>query len=115
MHFVGGGPLEGDVIALATKLGISDRIVLHGKLSAGQKIFEFIDSLDLYLQFSKTEGLPRALIEAISRGCPSISSDVGGVHELLPADLLVRSMDVDGLAKLTPQKIQALAQSWEMN
>src|SRR5699024_2380880 len=33
--------------------------------------------------------LPRAVIEAMSRGCPVIASSVAGTPELLPVDYLV--------------------------
>ena len=42
-----------------------------------------MSTLDLYLQPSDTEGLPRALIEAMSVGCPCVGSDAGGIPELI--------------------------------
>lgn len=48
-----------------------------------EKVFEWIDNIDVYVQPSKTEGMPRALIEAMSRACPCIGSNVGGIPELL--------------------------------
>ncbi len=71
--------------------------------------------MDLYLQFSKIEGLPRALIEAIARGCPAISSNVGGINELLSMETLVNSGDSLALSnKISrllkdPQKIKKAA------
>lgn len=47
------------------------------------EVFAWLDEIDIYIQPSKTEGMPRALIEAMSRACPCISSDVGGMPELL--------------------------------
>ena len=38
---------------------------------------------DVYVQPSKTEGLPRAVIEAMSVGCYVIGTNVGGIPELL--------------------------------
>ena len=40
--------------------------------------------MDIYIQPSLTEGLPRALIEAMSRGLPCLASRAGGIPELLP-------------------------------
>lgn len=48
-----------------------------------EKVFEWLDTIDVYIQPSKTEGMPRALIEAMSRACPCIGSDAGGIPELL--------------------------------
>ena len=50
----------------------------------------FYDSLDIYIQPSKLEGLPRAVIEAMSRGCPVLGSDVGGIPELLDNECLFK-------------------------
>jgi len=48
-------------------------------------LFSWLDTIDVYAQPSRTEGLPRALVEALSRGVPSIGADTGGIPELLPA------------------------------
>lgn len=80
-HIVGNGneiPLK----SLAESLGISDKIVFHGALKH-EEIFRFLDDMDLYAQPSDTEGLPRALIEAMSRGLPCFGTNVGGIPELL--------------------------------
>jgi glycosyltransferase involved in cell wall biosynthesis len=47
------------------------------------KVNVWLDDLDIYVQPSFTEGLPRALVEAMSRGLPCFGSDVGGIPELL--------------------------------
>ncbi|WP_421722094.1 glycosyltransferase [Alloalcanivorax xenomutans] len=62
-------------------------------------VVKWLDGLDLYCQPSRTEGLPRSLIEAMSRGCPAIASNVGGMSELLPASRLVSSDDPRALAE----------------
>ena len=46
-------------------------------------MLEWLSKYDLYVQPSHTEGLPRALIEAMSVGLPCIGSRVGGIPELL--------------------------------
>ena len=48
-----------------------------------------MDNIDIYLQPSYTEGLPRALVEAMSRALPCIGSNVGGIPELLRESELV--------------------------
>ncbi|MEO6151499.1 MAG: glycosyltransferase, partial [Mucilaginibacter sp.] len=56
------------------------------------------DSLDLYLHPSKHEGLPRAVIEAMSRACPVLASTIAGTPELLPAKYLHEPGDYKKLA-----------------
>ncbi|MFY8285224.1 glycosyltransferase family 4 protein [Pseudoalteromonas sp. SSMSWG5] len=47
------------------------------------KLFDLLDFSDLYIQPSNQEGLPRATIEAMSRGLPCIVSNAGGLPELV--------------------------------
>ena len=70
-----------------------------GTLPAGDAVAAWLDSLDVFLLPSDQEALPRALIEAMSRGCPAVGSAVGGVPELLEERYLHRRRDAKGLAR----------------
>ena len=103
LHILGGGdpaPWQDE----AARLGVADLVHFEGTLPAGQPVFEWLDKIDIYLQPSLKEGLPRALIEAMSRGCPAIASTVAGIPELLPADDLIKPGDTDALARLLQQR-----------
>lgn len=80
------------------KNGVADRVVFKGQMKH-QQVLEWIDSLDIYIQPSMQEGLPRALIEAMSRACPAIGSSTGGIPELLPSDAIFKRGNVDSLIK----------------
>ena len=41
------------------------------------------NSVDLFISTSQTEGLPISMQEAMAHGIPIVSTDVGGVHELI--------------------------------
>jgi glycosyltransferase involved in cell wall biosynthesis len=71
------------LIDLSKRYNVENNIIFSGSLPGGEKVFEWLDSLDLYIQPSLTEGLPRALIEAMSRGLPCVASSVGGIPELI--------------------------------
>jgi glycosyltransferase involved in cell wall biosynthesis len=89
LAMVGAGRHFEEVQALAARLGIQDQVRFLGQLPSGKPIFDFLDSLDLFVLPSRAEGLPRALLEAMARGCPCIGSNIGGIPELLaPADLV---------------------------
>jgi glycosyltransferase involved in cell wall biosynthesis len=47
---------------------------------------------------SRTEGLPRALVEAMARALPSVGSAVGGIPELLDESCVVPPDDPVALA-----------------
>ena len=98
---------EGDpgvYITVASKLGIADKVFFDGLLPRGEEVDAWLDRIDIYLQPSLTEGLPRSLIEAMSRGCPSLASSVGGIPELLDKKVLFSSMDREEMF----EKIEAL-------
>lgn len=83
LEFVGSGDPTW-VLDLAREYRILDSIKIIGTLPAGEEgIFPFLDNLDLYIHPSLTEGLPRVVIEAMSRGRICLASDAGGTVELL--------------------------------
>ena len=103
VHILGGGdPLPWQ--AEAADLGIDDLVHFDGTLPAGDPVLHWLDSIDLYLQPSLQEGLPRALIEAMSRGCPALASTTAGIPELLPREDLIRPGDTDALARLLKRR-----------
>ena len=69
-------------------MGLAERVCFLGQLPAGDAVRTELDKADLFVIPSRTEGLPRALIEAMARGLPCIGSQVGGIPELLtPEDM----------------------------
>lgn len=82
----GDGRYKSVMIGLAAKLGIADATEFAGQLPFGKAVVELLDSIDLFVLPSRAEGLPRALLEAMARGCPCVGSDAGGIPELLAAD-----------------------------
>lgn len=95
-----GGGNTAAWMELAAQHGLQEKVEFDGVLPAGAAVLRWLDDVDIYLQPSLREGLPRALIEAMSRGCPAIASDVAGIPELLPSALLHGPGDVNHLAKL---------------
>jgi glycosyltransferase involved in cell wall biosynthesis len=95
---VGDGKFRTDLMAQAERAGISSRVEFPGWVTAGEPVRHILDTADLFVLPSRTEGLPRALIEAMARGLPCIGSDVGGIPELLDAENLVPAGDSAALA-----------------
>jgi len=79
---VGGGNSRW-VEGLSRRYGLQNNLKVCGVISSRDEMNSFLDSLDLYIHPSITEGLPRAMIEAMSRGCPVLSSNAGGIPELI--------------------------------
>lgn len=89
---VGGGD-PSYINKLVKEYALEKEIEIVGTLKAGKEIFNFLDKLDLYIQPSLTEGLPRAVIEAMSRVCPILASSVGGIPELIEMKYLHKPGD----------------------
>jgi glycosyltransferase involved in cell wall biosynthesis len=83
---------------VAKRLGIADQIFFDGSLSAGEAVMSWLDCIDIYIHPSLKEGLPRALIEAMSRGCPCVATRIAGIPELLDDDFLINKKDSLALA-----------------
>lgn len=95
-HVVGGGNPE-KFYKQAKSYGVRGNVFYDGTVEHS-KISEFYDFLDVYVHPSYTEGLPRVVVEAISRGCPCLVSRAGGTPELV-ADICIHNIkDANKLA-----------------
>ena len=96
-----GGVGEIDSVrALATQLGVQASVKLPGWLGPRDKQAALAAST-LFLLPSYHEGMPMALLEAMSWGLPVIATPVGGIPQIVTNDvngLLVAPGDVAGLA-----------------
>jgi len=95
-YLISGGKGE-KLHQIAKSLQIEDQIHFLGRLNRNQ-VFETLDNADIYVQPSLTEGLPRSVIEAMSRALPCIGSNVGGIPELIEDKFLVPKKDEKVLA-----------------
>lgn len=85
--------------ALVKKLGIEQEVIFLGSLPH-KEVFEELKAIDVYIQPSLQEGLPRAVVEAMSLACPVIGSNVGGIPELISQDMLFKKKDSNQLANI---------------
>ena len=74
--------------SLIKKNNLEGDVVFCSSLPSGQPVLDWLDNIDIYIQPSRQEGLPRALIEAMSRGCICIGSTAGGIPELLESEFV---------------------------
>lgn len=97
-QLVGGGNKE-KLEKLAIKLDVKDDVKFLG-VKPHNEIFEWLDNIDVYIQPSNTEGMPRALIEAMSRACPCIGSNVGEISNLLDKECIFRKKNYNKLKEI---------------
>ena len=95
---VGEGKYRPQLKAQAHALGLTSFVRFTGQLSSAEQVRAELDAADLYIMASRTEGLPRALLEAMAQGMACIGTQVGGIPELLAPDALVPANDPTALA-----------------
>ncbi|WP_328534907.1 glycosyltransferase [Micromonospora zamorensis] len=95
---IGTGRQQAHLERLATQLGVRDKIDFVGSVPAGAQVRQHVDAADLFAMPSRTEGLPKALVEAMARGLPAVGSSVGGIPELLDEEDIVPPDDHAALA-----------------
>lgn len=84
----------------AEKHGVEDRLYFDKPLNNTADVFGWIDGIDLCILPSRSEGLPRCIIEACSRACPCIVSDVAGNKELIDEKWRHKAGDFRRLSEL---------------
>ena len=82
LTLVGDGPLAEQYRNLAKQLNLEDKIVLTGRLTHEQ-ISQLLIEQDVYIHYSLTEGMARAILEAMAVGLPVIATDVGFIKGVL--------------------------------
>lgn len=75
---IGQGPLEGEIRAQRTALGLDDRVDLLGFRPDAIRL---LAGCDLFALASHYEGYPVAIMEAMAVGLPVVATEVGGVPE----------------------------------
>jgi len=96
---VGDGDLKPEAVALASELGIMDRVVFQPFRT---DIPDLLSAVDIYCLPSLWEGFPIGMLEAMAMGVPVVASSVDGNRELVVngvTGVLVNPGDVFGLAQ----------------
>ena len=95
----GDGELRAELQDYARQLGIAERTRFLGWRRDLATIYA---ATDVFLLTSRNEGTPVALIESLAAGVPGVSTDVGGVGDVVDSDaigLLAPFGDAPGLAR----------------
>ena len=105
VKFIGTGNLEDNLKKLCKNLGIEKNIIFKGQIDGIEEIQKEHKKSDLFLFPTKSEGLPRALIEAMANSLPCVSTHVDGIPELLPVEYLVNYENIDMMVKIVEKFI----------
>ena len=96
---VGDGPLKPDIVKRSEDLKLSGQTVMTGERN---DIPELLSIMDIVIQPSIVEGLPRVIIEAMAMAKPIVASDIDGIREEIDHEktgILVPSKNPNALAE----------------
>jgi glycosyltransferase involved in cell wall biosynthesis len=100
LTILGEGPLRNSLIEQTIALGLSRSVRFVGFQS---NPWTYLKHAHLFVLPSRYEGLPNALLEALTLGVPAVASDCpGGIREIASCSgdvLLVENENVESLAK----------------
>lgn len=82
IHMVGDGPMKKKLQKAAKDLGISENIEWHGWVDKN-RLLELYQQSDCFINPSFCEGMPNAVLEAMSCGLPVIASNVPGNNDVI--------------------------------
>ena len=98
--WLGDGKYKEEMEHYAEKLGIAGHVRFEGLVPAGKEVINYILKSDIFVLVSQTEGLPRALIEAMACGKFCVATNVGGIPELLDSRWLIKPRNANALADM---------------
>ena len=94
---VGDGELRTDLEQTARDFGLAERVRFLGWRRDLPTIY---GASDVFLLTSRNEGTPVALIESLAAGVPGVSTDVGGVRDVIDSDAVGLTAQYDDAAGL---------------
>jgi teichuronic acid biosynthesis glycosyltransferase TuaC len=84
---VGDGEMRASLRALASRLGVSERVRFTGVLDQTQMV-DYYSAADMLVLATLREGMPNVVLEAVSCGLPVVATDCAGVAELIDRPVL---------------------------
>jgi glycosyltransferase involved in cell wall biosynthesis len=97
-EIAGDGPCMTELVVLGDRLGLTDRVCLHGQV---HDVPALLSRAGLFVLPSLSEGISLTLLEAMARGLPVVATAVGGNCEVVQPNvtgLLVPAADPSSLA-----------------
>jgi glycosyltransferase involved in cell wall biosynthesis len=97
--FYGEGPEEENLKRLVKHLGLGRRVIFAGLRSDMARV---LSGLDIFVLSSRSEVSPMVLLESMALEVPVISTDVGGISEMMEpgkSGLLTENENVEEMAE----------------
>lgn len=79
----GEGDLREELLAKAARLGLDGDAIFPGAFASREELKRILTHTDAFLLSSILEGQPLVIVEAMAYGCPIVTTNVGGIPELI--------------------------------
>lgn len=91
----GDGPCHEKLVLETNEMSLLDAVNLPGAVG---NVKDYYAVSDVYVQASHREAMPMSVLEALAAGLPIVSTDVGGLHDVVMDNgILVDDIDEDAL------------------
>lgn len=98
LDIIGDGKFVDKIKDASCDLGIKNQIRYHG-LMQHTDVLTMLRTASVFIYPTKTEGLPRVVIEAMSQSSVVVASNVAGIPELLNELDIFEPNDIDGMGR----------------
>lgn len=98
-YYLLGGGSPAFLQGLVKKYGIESQVHFMG-IVPHDEVFATLDKMHLYIQPSLQEGLPRAMVEAMSRGLMCVGANTAAIPELIEKQFVTRRKSSDDIVKI---------------
>ncbi|MDC6166173.1 glycosyltransferase [Paucibacter sp. XJ19-41] len=116
LTFIGDGSFVDALKAMCQDFNVTEQVRFVGRIHDRAELLRQLRETDLFLYPTRLEGLPRAVIEAMAVGLPTLSTPIAGIPELLDAAYMFDPDDADGFASAIvrlrerPNELSAMSQ-----
>jgi glycosyltransferase involved in cell wall biosynthesis len=102
---VGDGPLKAELEQAVARLGVGEYVHFAGLQT---EIRPYLAAFDIFMISSIFEGLPVAMLEAMAFGCPVVTTDAGGIKEVISSGKDGLMCSIDKPMELVPLAVDVL-------
>lgn len=98
-YYLLGGGSPAYLKGLVAQYGLEKQVHFLG-IVPHDEVFSTLDNMHIYIQPSLQEGLPRALVEAMSRGLMCIGANTAAIPELIEQQFVTRRKSSDDIVRI---------------